>query len=288
MNPIKMAVVRHILGYAGGLLGGWVIAKGYITPEAWAAVQDNLSTVILSAVGGGGAIALSLMEKKGRQGTEPSVELGLPSVELGLPSVELGLVEYPIQAQTPQTPEYLTREVLKAAGWSKANIAKFLPHLQAGARRYQIDTPLRVAHFIAQVSHESSCGVFTRELWNGKGAQAKYDTRTDLGNTPAADGDGYHNRGVGLIQTTGETNIEEALAELGYPPDSNDSLAMPEGASLSACFFWYKHGLNEIAERSGAKVDRCTRVVNGGYNGLAERQRYFDRVMTHYAELYLK
>ena len=274
MNPIKMAVVRHLIGYAGGLLGGWVIAKGYITPEAWAAVQDNLSTVILSAVGGGGAIALSLMEKKGRQVAEPSVELKP--------------VEYLIQAQAPQTPEYLTSEVLKAAGWSKANIDKFLPHLQAGARRYQINTPLRVAHFIAQVSHESACGVYTRELWNGKGAQAKYDTRTDLGNTPAADGDGYHNRGVGLIQTTGEANIEEALAELGYPPDSNDSLAMPEGASLSACFFWYKHGLNEIAERSGAKVDRCTRVVNGGYNGLAERQRYFDRVMTHYAELYLK
>ena len=272
MNPIKMAVVRHILGYAGGLLGGWVIAKGYITPEAWAAVQDNLSTIMLSALGGGGAIALSLREKMGRPAAASQEDLEM--------------IDYPIQ--TPQTPEYLTREVLKAAGWSKANIAKFLPHLQAGARRYQIDTPLRVAHFIAQVSHESSCGVYTRELWNGKGAQAKYDTRTDLGNTPAADGDGYHNRGVGLIQTTGEANIEEALAELGYPPDSNDSLAMPEGASLSACFFWYKHGLNEIAERSGAKVDRCTRVVNGGYNGLAERQRYFDRVMAHYAELYLK
>ena len=274
MNPIKLAIARHLIGYAGGLLGGWVIAKGYITPEAWAVVQDNLSTVVLSALGGGGAIALSLMEKKGRQAAAPKVELEP--------------VEYLIQAQAPQTPEYLTHEVLRAAGWSKANIAKFLPHLQAGAVRYQINTPLRVAHFIAQVSHESSCGVYTRELWDGKGAQAKYDTRTDLGNTPAADGDGYHNRGVGLIQTTGEANIEEALAELGYPPDSNDSLAMPEGASLSACFFWYKHGLNEIAERSGAKVDRCTRVVNGGYNGLAERQRYFDKVMTHYAELYLK
>lgn len=64
MNPIKMAVVRHILGYAGGLLGGWVIAKGYITPEAWAVVQDNLSIIILSALGGGGAIALSLVDKK--------------------------------------------------------------------------------------------------------------------------------------------------------------------------------------------------------------------------------
>ena len=64
MNPIKMAVVRHILGYAGGLLGGWVIAKGYITPEVWAVVQDNLSTVILSAIGGGGALAWSLADKK--------------------------------------------------------------------------------------------------------------------------------------------------------------------------------------------------------------------------------
>ncbi len=274
MNPIKLAIVRHLIGYAGGLLGGWVIAKGYITPEVWAVVQDNLSTLMLSAIGGGGAIALSLREKKDRQ--------------VAASQGDLKVVDYPIQAQAPQTPEYLTGEVLKAAGWSKANIAKFLPHLQAGAVRYQINTPLRAAHFIAQVSHESSCGVYTRELWGGKGAQAKYDTRTDLGNTPAADGDGYHNRGVGLIQTTGEANIEEALAELGYPPDSNDSLAMPEGASLSACFFWYKHGLNEIADRSGAKVDRCTRVVNGGYNGLAERQRYFDRVMTHYAELYLK
>lgn len=274
MNPIKMAIARHIIGYAGGLLGGWVIAKGYITPEVWTIVQDNLSTVLLSVIGGGGAIAWSLAEKK--------------TLTIGTAVKGFDLAENPISAEAPQAHEYLTGAVLKAAGWSKINIDKFLPHLQAGAARYQINTPLRIAHFIAQVSHESSCGVYTRELWNGKGAQAKYDTRTDLGNTPAADGDGYHNRGVGLIQTTGETNIEEALAELGYPPDSNDSLAMPEGASLSACFFWYKHGLNEIAERSGVKVDRCTRVVNGGYNGLAERQRYFDRIMTHYAELYLK
>ena len=64
MNPIKTAIVRHLIGYAGGLLGGWVIAKGYITPEVWAAVQENLSTLILSTLGGGGALYWSLADKK--------------------------------------------------------------------------------------------------------------------------------------------------------------------------------------------------------------------------------
>jgi putative chitinase len=279
LTTTKASILRHILGYAGGLLGGWAIAKGYVTQDTWAILQDKLILASMSALGGSGALTLSLMAK--RQQTEAT-----PQVALSLMAKRQQQTETP--PQTPEiAPNYFTLEVLTAAGWSKANVGKFFQYLQAGCTEYGITTPLRLAHFIAQISQESLCGTYTRELWDGKGAQALYDTRADLGNTPEHDGDGYHNRGVGLIQVTGENNIEATLKALGYAPDDNDALASPEGASLSACYFWYRHGLNEVAERSGADVSACTRVINGGYNGLKERQAYFDRVMSYYAVKYL-
>ena len=153
----------------------------------------------------------------------------------------------------------------------------YAPHLSAAAAEFGIIEPLDIAHWLAQIFQESGALKYTRELWDGKGQQARYDTHTDLGNTPQFDGDGYHNRGVGLIQTTGEYNIEKALKALGYPPDSNDNLATPEGAARSAAYFWQSNGLTAIALSSGLDVRRCTKKVNGGYTHLAERQAYFDK-----------
>ena len=171
----------------------------------------------------------------------------------------------------------ITNMLLTAMGATGNRALTYAPHLSAAAAEFGIVEPLDIAHWLAQIFQESGALKYVRELWDGKGQQARYDTRTDLGNTPQVDGDGYHNRGVGLIQTTGEYNIEKALKALGYPPDSNDNLATPEGASRSAGYFWHSNGLTAIALSSGFDVHRCTKRVNGGYTHLTERQAYFDK-----------
>jgi len=167
----------------------------------------------------------------------------------------------------------------------------YVPWLQAAADKYQINTPLRVVHWLAQIMIESMYLRYTREIWDGNGAQARYDTRTDLGNTPECDGDGYKYRGVGLIQTTGKTNIEATLAALGLPPDQIDLLARPEWAAMSAAYYWDSRNLNAIADstepptRDGieAAVRRITKRVNGGYTHLYRRQAAFDAGMSYMA-----
>lgn len=171
----------------------------------------------------------------------------------------------------------ITPELLMLMGASSTLAHKYAPYLDQAATEFNITNPLDIAHWLAQIFQESGALRFVREIWDGKGAQARYDTRTDLGNTPQIDGDGYHNRGVGLIQITGEYNIERTLAALGYPPNSNSNLESPSGASRSAAFFWKDKKLSAIALASGTDVSRCTKHVNGGYTHLKERQAYFDK-----------
>lgn len=184
----------------------------------------------------------------------------------------------------------ITDGLLRAMGVDAKRAIAYVPWLQAAADKYQINTPLRVVHWLAQIMIESMYLRYTREIWDGKGAQARYDTRTDLGNTPECDGDGYHNRGVGLIQTTGKTNIEATLAALGLPPDQIDLLARPEWAAMSAAYYWDSRKLNAIADsteptRDGieAAVRRITKRVNGGYTHLYRRQAAFDAGMSYLA-----
>lgn len=179
----------------------------------------------------------------------------------------------------------ITAELLTAMGVHPKRSAELFDSLQAAATEFGIDTPLEVAHWLAQLCHESRCFEYVRELWDGKGAQSRYEGRVDLGNTER--GDGYKYRGRGWIQTTGRTNTERALRKLGYEPGDVDKLETPEGAARSSALFWRDHALDEVAIRAGADVRRVTRVINGGYNGLADRQAYFDKAMTYMAKIYL-
>lgn len=191
-------------------------------------------------------------------------------------------------------PNLVTVDLLRAMGASAKKATEYEPYLQAAAAKYKINTPLRVCHWLAQVFEESGSLVYTREIWGPTPAQKRYETRADLGNTPELDGDGYWNRGVGLIQTTGEDNIEEVLAALGLPPNSNDLLAQPKWAAMSAGYYWDDRKLNAIADqtppdREGIErtVARITKKVNGGYNHFDRRQANFDRGMAYMARTYL-
>jgi putative chitinase len=139
------------------------------------------------------------------------------------------------------------------------------PVLQATLSGFQIDPPLRAAHFLAQACHESDGFVTTIEYASG----AAYEGRADLGNTQP--GDGVRFKGRGLIQLTGRTNYAAygplvGLDLIAHP----EQAAEPVAALKLACEFWNRHGLSALAELDD--VVTITRRINGGLNGLDNRQ----------------
>ena len=159
---------------------------------------------------------------------------------------------------------------------------KMLPGLNETMERYQINTKLRIAAFIAQVGHESGQFVYLKELGNNA-YLAKYDTGSlakRLGNTPEADGDGQKYRGRGLIQITGHDNYLSCSKGL-FGDDrllkTPELLEEPRYASLSAGWFWDSRKLNQFADMSA--FETITRRINGGVNGLAERVEFYNRAL---------
>lgn len=146
--------------------------------------------------------------------------------------------------------------------------------LEAACVEYSIDTPARRAAFLAQVAHESGGFKWLHEIWGPTPAQAGYEGRADLGNTEQ--GDGFRYRGRGYLQTTGRANYRKAGAALGLDLEGDpDQLATPGPAARSAGFYWKSHGLNTLAD--AGLFREITRRVNGGYNGLASREAYWER-----------
>ena len=89
---------------------------------------------------------------------------------------------------------------------------RFKPFLEKYCKEYEINTPLRLAAFIAQIAHESGDFKYTREIWGPTKAQIGYEGRLDLGNTVPGDGKRY--RGRGLIQITGRSNYVKLSKKL--------------------------------------------------------------------------
>ena len=145
-------------------------------------------------------------------------------------------------------------------------------------QRYNIDTDsakanLRMSHFLAQVLHESSAFRYSVEIWGNTPAQQAYDTRTDLGNSPELDGDGYKYRGRGWIQLTGKTNYRLASNEFNQDFINNpDLLAREPWDSLAAGWYWNRRKLNDYADNDDLMT--ITKKVNGGFNGLNDRKMW--------------
>jgi putative chitinase len=160
---------------------------------------------------------------------------------------------------------------------------------------YDINTPLRVAHFVAQCAHESGNFVFIKENLNYKAASlqkifgkyfptgelaAQYANKPEkianriyanrMGNGNEASGDGYRYCGRGLIQLTGKDNYTFFAGSLSIPvEEASDYLATFEGAAQSACWFWEQNNLNRFADANDVKG--LTKAINGGYIGLEDR-----------------
>jgi len=165
----------------------------------------------------------------------------------------------------------LTLDILRyVMPQARALADRFITPLDATADEFEINTALRLVAFIAQVAHESGELHYVRELATGQ----EYEGRTDLGNTQP--GDGVKFKGRGLIQITGRFNYARCAAALILPlVDQPELLEQPVNACRSAGWFWKTHGLNEIADTDD--IIRCTRIINGGTNGLAQRQQYYER-----------
>lgn len=178
----------------------------------------------------------------------------------------------------------MTPEILAACtGAPLARAALFAEPLAVGMAFYAIDTLTRKAMFLANVGHESGGLKYTTELWGPTPAQKGYEGRADLGNTQPGDGSKY--RGRGLFQTTGRANHRAVTMRLRERfnlkvPDFEAEpmrLAEPQWAALSACDYVDMRRLNMVAD-SGDFV-RYVKGVNGGINGLADRQRLYARAL---------
>ncbi|PBJ82014.1 peptidoglycan-binding protein [Lysobacteraceae bacterium NML93-0399] len=144
------------------------------------------------------------------------------------------------------------------------------PHLNAAMAEANINTPERQAMFIAQLAHESGGFHYMEEIASG----AAYEGRTDLGNTQPGDGERY--KGRGYIQVTGRHNYTEAGRALGLDLVNNPELAaQPENAARIAAWYWESRGINAAAD--AGDFTQVTRLINGGTNGLADRQAYYER-----------
>jgi putative chitinase len=147
---------------------------------------------------------------------------------------------------------------------------EFYPFLVAAMREFEINTPQRQAAFLAQICHESGSLRYVKEIATG----GAYEGRADLGNTEQGDGIKY--KGRGLIQITGRYNYRDCGTDLGLPlVDNPELLEDPENACRSAGWFWQTRGLNELADQGD--FVRITKRINGGTNGLMDRQEHWDR-----------
>lgn len=156
------------------------------------------------------------------------------------------------------------------------NAGLFVPALNTAMNRYGIVGTARVAAFIAQVGHESGQLRWVREIWGPTAQQLTYEGRADLGNTVKGDGSKY--RGRGLIQVTGRANYAACGEALGLDLLSKpELLELPQHGAMSAAWFWSTRGLNTLADQG--EFVKITRRINGGINGLADRQALYDKAL---------
>jgi putative chitinase len=168
--------------------------------------------------------------------------------------------------------------------------------------KFGVNTPLRLAHFLAQCGHESGGFRLTQENLNysAKGlmgifkkyfptqaladayarkpekiANKVYGNR--MGNGPETSGEGYKFRGRGYIQLTGKQNYTAFDAAVEDDILANPDLVSSKHALSSAAWFWKKNGLNLIADTGSSTevVTKITKRVNGGTIGLADRIKHF-------------
>ena len=219
-------------------------------------------------------------------------------------------VPKPVAQPTAPAPSPATPPPAPVANVAGLNLSKLKGHIPDNviamipdtAAKFGINTPLRLAHFLAQCGHESGGFRATQENLNysAKGlmgifkkyfptlalAQA-YERKPEkianrvyggrMGNGPEASGEGYKFRGRGYIQLTGKENYTAFGKSIGEDMTVNQDKVSGPYALLSAAWFFSKNGLHKMADEgsSDAVVTKITKRVNGGTIGLADRIKHF-------------
>ena len=171
---------------------------------------------------------------------------------------------------------------------------------------YDINTPRRIAAFIAQCSHESAGFRILKENLNYRWQSLRrvfpkyfptdelaqqYAGRANrqeaianrvyanrMGNGPEESGDGFRYCGRGLIQLTGRNNYQLFAMSIETPIEEIPQYLMTfEGACQSACWFWETNNLNTWADTGDIK--ELTRRINGGYIGLVDRIKHYNHAL---------
>jgi predicted chitinase len=265
-------------GYYGHVMH-YVCAVGYVENESgrYVVIADSGFAPWQYAVrfdnrpGDSGGSACSLIPCKGYVWSA-AAPVGVPT--LPGPTTELSLAEKLSYAMDE--------------GLTLAEYEQILPHVLASLEACQCNTRERVAMWMAQVGHES-CGLKYAEEIGDAAYFSQYNDRADLGNRPGTnDGVVYHGRSY--IQTTGRTNYEQLSQwcfEQGYVPtptffvDQPPALATPDYAFQGVNYYWvFARGsaINDAADRGD--INEATRLINGGYNGLEDRQARYTRALT--------
>ena len=167
-------------------------------------------------------------------------------------------------------------------------------------QKFGIDTPVEVAHFLAQCGHESGGFRVVNENLNysAKGLQGifkkyfptsvlaeQYQRKPEkianrvyasrMGNGDETSGEGFKFRGRGYIQLTGKQNYTAFGKAIGVDIAANPDLVATKYPLLSAAWFFSKNCLAKCKDASDASVLAVTKCVNGGTIGLADRQNHF-------------
>lgn len=185
-------------------------------------------------------------------------------------------------------------QVMKAVpSVSKLRASLFIQPLNAAMAEFGINSPLRQAHFLSQVFHESGNLQRLDENMNygAAGLRATWPSRFDaataalyerkpekiankvyanrMGNRDEASGDGWKHRGAGLLQCTGKDNQFACAMDLNIDPTLiTDYLKTEEGASRSAGWFWWKNNINQHADRDD--LDAVSDAINLGRQTVKE------------------
>lgn len=183
----------------------------------------------------------------------------------------------------------LTPALLRAAAGCTQDAADlYADPLSQACAFYGINTPQRLAAFLAQLAHESGSFRHTREVWGPTLAQDRYEGRRDLGNVYPGDGKLF--AGHGLLQITGRANhaaVRDRLREAfgADVPDFErdpEALMLPRWACLSAADWWAHHGCNDLADDGnyigiGRLINRGNARAVSPANGEADRLQRWER-----------
>lgn len=164
----------------------------------------------------------------------------------------------------------------------KANAKSVADSLAEYGDELGLGQPHRLAHFLAQLAHESMGFQFDKEVWGPTAAQKRYEGRKDLGNTQKGDGKRFAGRAG--IQITGRYNYRKFTQWLraNIASDAPDFEVHPAKINtdpwegLAPVWYWATHSLNRYADENN--IEMVTRRINGGLNGFQDRIDWYERI----------